>query len=109
MAAVGARQIVVAADGPAAADRRRLLAHARVERAADLTLLVQAADGFFELADDEHLPVSVWQTIGGQGHSVSPEQTCRGRAVALHVRSRRVCTVTLHVLSRCGRMRILHR
>src|SRR5205085_12297189 len=72
VAAVGAGEVIIAAYGPAAAHGRGFLPHTRVERAADLALLVQVANGFFEFTDDEHLPVSIRQPVGGQWHSASP-------------------------------------
>jgi hypothetical protein len=48
--------VVVRAQRPAPADRGGLLPDARMKRAADLAALIQIADGFFKLADVEHLP-----------------------------------------------------
>jgi hypothetical protein len=72
VATVGTAHGILAAQRPAASNRRGFLTNARMERTAYFPLKVKIADSLFEFADDEHLPVGIRQSFWFDRHLLSP-------------------------------------
>jgi hypothetical protein len=70
MAAIGAGHEVISSYRPTTPDGGRFLPHAWVKGTANFSLLIQAADRFFEFANHKHLPVGVLQSLGSQRHGL---------------------------------------
>src|SRR5688572_2052936 len=70
MTPIGAGHRIILSDCPASPNRGRFLSHTWVKGPADFPLLIQAPNRLFEFANDEHLPVGILQSLGGQRHYV---------------------------------------
>jgi hypothetical protein len=61
--AIGAGHVIIDSQCPTASHGSRLLSHAWVKGAADSPLLIQAANRFFKLANDQHLSIGILQSF----------------------------------------------